>query len=39
VGRAEREEACAEIEQDLKRFEGPGGCEVPREILIGVGTR
>jgi len=36
---AEREQAWAEIEQQLRRFEGPNGCEVPGELLIGVGTK
>ncbi len=36
---AEREQAWTEIEQQLHGFEGPNGCEVPGELLIGVGTR
>ena len=36
---AEREQAWAEVEQQLRRFEGPNGCEVPGELLIGVGTK
>ncbi len=36
---ADREEAWAEVEQQLRRFEGPNGCEVPGELLIGVGTK
>jgi len=36
---AEREQAWTEIEQQLRRFEGPNGCEVPGEVLIGVGTK
>jgi len=36
---AEREQACVEIEQQLRRFEGPNGLEVPGEVLIGVGTK
>ena len=36
---AEREEAWAEVEQQIRRFEGPNGCEVPGELLIGVGTK
>ncbi len=36
---ADREQAWAEIEQQLRRFEGPNGCEVPGEVLIGVGTK
>ncbi len=36
---AEREQALAEIEQQLSRFEGPNGWEFPGELLIGVGTK
>jgi SAM-dependent methyltransferase len=36
---AEREQTWAEVEQQLRRFEGPNGCEVPGELLIGVGTK
>lgn len=36
---AEREQAWAEVEQQMRRFEGPNGCEVPGELLIGVGTK
>ncbi len=36
---AEREQAWAEVEQQLRRFEGPNGCEVPGELLIGVATK
>ncbi len=36
---AEREQAWAEIEQQLHRFEGPNGWEFPGEVLIGVGTK
>ena len=36
---AEREQAWTEIEQQLRPFEGPNGCEVPGEVLIGVGTK
>jgi ubiquinone/menaquinone biosynthesis C-methylase UbiE len=36
---ADREQAWVEIEQQLRRFEGPNGCEVPGEVLIGVGTK
>ena len=36
---SEREQAWAEVEQQLCRFEGPNGCEVPGELLIGVGTK
>ncbi len=36
---AEREQACVEIERQMRRFEGPNGLEVPGEVLIGVGTK
>ena len=36
---ADREPAWAEIEQQMRRFEGSNGCEVPGEVLIGVGTK
>ncbi len=36
---AEREEAWAEVEQQLRRFDGPNGWEFPGEVLIGVGTK
>jgi hypothetical protein len=36
---AERELAWAEIEAQFRRFEGPNGCEIPGEVLIGVGTK
>ncbi len=36
---AEREQAWAEIEQQLRRFEGPNGWEFPGEVLISVGTK
>ena len=36
---AERKEAWAEVEQQLRRFEGPNGLELPGEMLIGVGTK
>jgi len=36
---AEREQAWAEVEQQLRRFEGPNGLELPGEVLIGVGTK
>ena len=36
---AERERAWVEIEEQLRRFEGPNGFEVPGEVLIGVGTK
>jgi TRAP-type C4-dicarboxylate transport system substrate-binding protein len=37
--RAEREQAWEEVEQQLRRFEGPNGCELPGELLIGIGTK
>ena len=36
---AEREQAWAEVEQQMRRLDGPNGCEVPGELLIGVGTK
>jgi hypothetical protein len=36
---AGRERAWVEIEEQLRRFEGPNGLEVPGEVLIGVGTK
>jgi len=36
---AEREQAWAEVEQQLRRFEGPNGWEFPGEVLIAVGTK
>jgi SAM-dependent methyltransferase len=33
------EQACMEIEQQMHRFDGPKGCEIPGEMLIGVGTK
>ena len=36
---AEREQVWTEIEQQLRGFEGPNGCELPGELLIGVGTK
>jgi hypothetical protein len=36
---ADRELAWAEIEQQLRQFEGPNGFETPGEVLIGVGTK
>ena len=35
----EREQAWAEVEQQLCHFEGPNGWELPGEVLIGVGTK
>ena len=39
LNEAERELAWAEIEQQLRQFEGPNGFEAPGEVLIGVGTK
>jgi SAM-dependent methyltransferase len=36
---AQRERAWVEFEEQLSRFEGPNGLEVPGEVLIGVGTK
>jgi hypothetical protein len=36
---ADRELAWAEIEQQLRPFEGPNGFGSPGEVLIGVGTK
>ena len=36
---AERERAWVEIVEQLRRFEGATGLEVPGEVLIGVGTK
>lgn len=33
------EQACIEIEQQMHRFEGPKGFELPGKMLIGVGTK
>ena len=35
----DRKLAWAEIEQQLRQFEGPNGFEAPGEVLIGVGTK
>ena len=39
LNEAEREIAWVEIEEQLRRFEGPNGVEVPGEVLMGVGTK
>ena len=39
LNEAQRERAWIEIEEQLGRFEGPNGLEVPGELLIGVGTK
>lgn len=36
---AERAQAWSEIEQQLRRFEGPDGFNAPGERLVGVGTK
>lgn len=36
---AQREQAWQETESELRRFEGPDGCELPGESLIAVGTK
>jgi SAM-dependent methyltransferase len=36
---AQRESAYVEIQEQLSRFEGPNGLEVPGEVLLGVGTK
>jgi hypothetical protein len=39
LNEADRERAWVEIAEQLRRFEGPNGLEVPGEVLIGVGTK
>jgi SAM-dependent methyltransferase len=39
LNETERERAWVEIEEQLSRFEGPNGLQVPGELLIGVGTK
>jgi ubiquinone/menaquinone biosynthesis C-methylase UbiE len=39
LNEAQRERAWVEIAEQLSRFEGPNGLEVPGEVLIGVGTK
>ena len=39
LSETKRERAWVEIEEQLRRFEGPNGLEVPGEVLIGVGTK
>jgi ubiquinone/menaquinone biosynthesis C-methylase UbiE len=39
LSEAEREQAWDEIKRELSRFEGPNGCEMTGEILIGVGAK
>jgi len=39
LGNAEREQAWAEIEEELGKRQGPDGLDLPGEMLIGVGTK
>ena len=39
LSEAEREQAWDEVKRELSRFEGPNGCEMTGEILIGVGRK
>jgi SAM-dependent methyltransferase len=39
LSESDRESVWKEIEQELKRFEGPGGFTGPCELLLGVGTK
>lgn len=39
LGEAQREQAWAEIERQLRQLEGPSGVEIPGEFLIGAGTK
>jgi hypothetical protein len=39
LNETERERAWVEIEEQLRRFEGPNGLELPGEVLIAVGTK
>jgi len=34
-----REKAWVDIAEQLRRFEGPNGLEVPGKVLLGVGTK
>jgi hypothetical protein len=36
---AQREAAWAEIEQELRKFEGPDGFEGPCELVVGSGVK
>ena len=36
---SEHEDAWRDVEQQLRGFEGPNGCDLPGELLIGVGTK
>ena len=39
ISQEEKEAAWAEIEEELRRFEGPGRFEEPCELVVGGGTR
>jgi hypothetical protein len=39
VPEQERQEAWAEIEEELKQFEGPDGFDGPCELLVGAATK
>ena len=39
LNEAEREKAWAEIEQELRQFEGPNGFAAPGEVLVAAGTK
>jgi len=39
LNEAEREAVWQEIEQELRRFEGPNGFEGPCELIIAAGTK
>jgi ubiquinone/menaquinone biosynthesis C-methylase UbiE len=39
LGESEREDAWAEIEQELRQFEGPDGFVGPCELLVGAATK
>jgi len=36
---SEREAAWSDIEGQLRSFEGPAGCELLGEVLVGVGAK
>ncbi len=36
---AEKNAVWEEIEEELRKFEGPGGFEGPCELVVGGGTR
>jgi SAM-dependent methyltransferase len=39
LNETKRDRAWGEIAEQLRRFEGPNGLEIPGEVLIGVGTK